>query len=149
MKYCFFRCQCNDCTPMQKGRESLCCKEVPQIRTQTRDLPCVTAHKGFEAMCLNPHIVEAVIYRYVDEEQGGYIYGTPACEYVQLSSLGTHFVLLLSLEFSCVGKCRGIHEAEIIFYSSVKIYLPRPRPEWKTLLNGRTHEKKLPKYFVV
>ena len=35
---------------------------------------------GFEAMRLNLHVVEAGIYRCVDEEQGGYIYDTPACE---------------------------------------------------------------------
>lgn len=65
---------------METGRESLCCKEIDKVSQRSGDLDCITEHDGFSSLCLNPHVLEAAIYQYVNEDQGGYVDDTPAFE---------------------------------------------------------------------
>ena len=57
---------------MPTGTESICCHEILRVRIESGNLPCITLHDGFEAICLNAHVIESSIYQYIDEE-GGYV----------------------------------------------------------------------------
>ncbi|XP_065062658.1 P2X purinoceptor 7-like [Rhopilema esculentum] len=72
-------CQCGKCLPMRKGRESVCCLEIVEVKKRTGRLTCITDHDGFKSLCLDHHVVEDAIYQYVGEV-GGYVDDTPAFE---------------------------------------------------------------------
>eukprot|EP00112_Aurelia_sp_Birch-Aquarium-sp1_P019434 Seg4802.3 transcript_id=Seg4802.3/GoldUCD/mRNA.D3Y31 product="hypothetical protein" pseudo=true protein_id=Seg4802.3/GoldUCD/D3Y31 len=76
----FSRCTCGHCLVMTRGRESVCCQETAVIREQASHLNCISLHEGFFAVCLNRHVIETVIYQYIDEEERGYIDDRPPFE---------------------------------------------------------------------
>ncbi|KAJ8018040.1 P2X purinoceptor 7 [Holothuria leucospilota] len=53
-------CACEECIPMPTVRESLCCREIPEVenrREEVVDIGCITHHEGFQPVCLNVHVL--------------------------------------------------------------------------------------------
>ncbi|CAM4571551.1 unnamed protein product [Leuciscus chuanchicus] len=55
-------CSCGFCKNMATGPERLCCREVRQVMdkcSKAHPQPeCMTRHPGFEAVCLNPWVLQ-------------------------------------------------------------------------------------------
>lgn len=64
-----FRCLCNNCENMPTQTESKCCKSTNIVdgKIEAEDLSCITDHDGFQANCLNIHVLEVAYYDYVKE----------------------------------------------------------------------------------
>uniref|UniRef100_A0A672GRD5 P2X purinoreceptor 7 intracellular domain-containing protein n=1 Tax=Salarias fasciatus TaxID=181472 RepID=A0A672GRD5_SALFA len=54
-------CLCGCCLPMATERESVCCKENGCSLYFIIDLPCITAHPNFQAVCINPDVLWAAL----------------------------------------------------------------------------------------
>ncbi|XP_069133573.1 uncharacterized protein [Argopecten irradians] len=50
-------CRCGHCPAMPTEKESLCCKEMDQVQNKLSE-GCITAHSGFDAVCLNEYVLE-------------------------------------------------------------------------------------------
>uniref|UniRef100_A0A671PRF5 P2X purinoreceptor 7 intracellular domain-containing protein n=1 Tax=Sinocyclocheilus anshuiensis TaxID=1608454 RepID=A0A671PRF5_9TELE len=60
-------CLCGYCLPMLTEKESICCKECYCFYAIT-DIPCITAHTSFEAVCLNRDVLWAALVSLHDRE---------------------------------------------------------------------------------
>ncbi|XP_072166822.1 uncharacterized protein [Diadema setosum] len=65
-------CLCSGgCTPMPTVEESKCCKELQQIVTRMDEYPeelgCITAHPGFQTVCLNQWVLETAYNQYIQQ----------------------------------------------------------------------------------
>lgn len=58
-------CDCNYCIHMPTPNERRCCKRTHIVDQKCDRLPCITHHEGFQANCLNIHVLEASYYDYV------------------------------------------------------------------------------------
>ena len=69
------RCQCGNCVMMPTPEESVCCQEIdaisnkicsftPESDIESTPIHCITEHEGFEAVCLNPWVLQAGFYSY-------------------------------------------------------------------------------------
>ena len=65
---------------MPTARESLCCKEIPQIEEKLQeldigDVTCITEHEGFHPVCLDQWVLQTAAYQtrqqYGNETTGG------------------------------------------------------------------------------
>ncbi|KAK3088759.1 hypothetical protein FSP39_023418 [Pinctada imbricata] len=65
----FLRCSCGYCTSMPSATECKRCRSIPmedsKIQTSDVDIQCITDHEGFQANCLNRHVIE-VSYMYYE-----------------------------------------------------------------------------------
>ncbi len=57
-----FWCQCGLCVLMPTQRESLCCREmwghlVDKLNFEEHGIHCISDHKDFESVCLNPAVL--------------------------------------------------------------------------------------------
>jgi len=63
-------CSCHHCIVMETDRECRCCSEVKQIREKCTEAagdmvsPCITKHPGFDAVALNPWVLQAAYNGY-------------------------------------------------------------------------------------
>lgn len=67
-----YRCQCGHCVNMPSVEECVCCKELDSIvnKMEGRGIECITQDNGFQAVCLNPDVLETAYYAY-RERYGG------------------------------------------------------------------------------
>lgn len=53
---------------MPIARESVCCKEIDQVVQKMDEheapLKCITAHPGFNSVCLNRWVLDTAYYQY-------------------------------------------------------------------------------------
>ena len=83
----FCRCSCGECTPMPTERESLCCREIPEVenrREEMVDIPCITHHEGFQPVCLNVHVLLVAYLQF--RQQFGERVGHAINEWVHIST---------------------------------------------------------------
>ena len=70
------RCSCSGgCVPMPVVRECVCCKQIHQVVQKMDSYPhgelnCITAHPGFQTVCLDQDVMETAYYRY-RQQYGG------------------------------------------------------------------------------
>ena len=59
--YTDYRCLCGNCNCMPTRSECVCCRELMQTRNMSDEesAGCIINHPGFEAVCLNPHVLRA------------------------------------------------------------------------------------------
>ncbi|KAK7173260.1 hypothetical protein R3I93_003161 [Phoxinus phoxinus] len=70
-------CSCGYCQHMDTGLERLCCREVRQVVDKCAEAElqpgCMTQHPGFEAVCLNPWVLQveyaSLVQYYGDYDQ--------------------------------------------------------------------------------
>lgn len=59
----FYRCSCGHCTQMPTTKETVCCRDVTQVncirQEEEGDIGCIVDHPGFDAVCLNEHVLRA------------------------------------------------------------------------------------------
>uniref|UniRef100_A0A672NCG4 P2X purinoreceptor 7 intracellular domain-containing protein n=1 Tax=Sinocyclocheilus grahami TaxID=75366 RepID=A0A672NCG4_SINGR len=67
-------CLCGYCLPMLTGKESVCCKELQFFAVAVPDIPCITAHTSFEAVCLNRDVLWAALVSLHDRESADLSY---------------------------------------------------------------------------
>ncbi|XP_071837202.1 uncharacterized protein [Apostichopus japonicus] len=60
------RCHCGQCAVMPTARECRCCREIEKVRNvmDEEGAACITLHPGFEAVCLNPWVLQTAYYVY-------------------------------------------------------------------------------------
>ena len=60
---------------MATSRECVCCQEVPKVldKIHTTDLEqdCIAKHEGFEPVCLNIWVLQAVYFEYRQQYGAG------------------------------------------------------------------------------
>ena len=69
----YWRCSCNNCSPMETAKECICCQELPEIQAKCQQVPnfglgekpkCICEHPGFHPVCLNIWNLQAVHNEY-------------------------------------------------------------------------------------
>ncbi|KAL3876084.1 hypothetical protein ACJMK2_003691 [Sinanodonta woodiana] len=64
-------CSCQHCMTMQTRSESKCCKDMNIVdgKMEEAGISCITEHDGFQANCLNEHVLETSYYEYLEEHE--------------------------------------------------------------------------------
>uniref|UniRef100_A0A8C6U6S8 P2X purinoreceptor 7 intracellular domain-containing protein n=1 Tax=Neogobius melanostomus TaxID=47308 RepID=A0A8C6U6S8_9GOBI len=60
-------CLCGNCTSLSPV-ENVCCRETPKVMHRCQQVgvnTCITEHPGFEAVALNPYVLQAVYGTYL------------------------------------------------------------------------------------
>ena len=57
-------CACSLCDSMPTARECLCCQEMDELGWIQGELPCITQHEEFSAVCLNPGVLRTAVDSY-------------------------------------------------------------------------------------
>uniref|UniRef100_A0AAV2KCS4 P2X purinoreceptor 7 intracellular domain-containing protein n=1 Tax=Knipowitschia caucasica TaxID=637954 RepID=A0AAV2KCS4_KNICA len=60
-------CLCGNCTSLSP-EENVCCRETPKVMHRCQQVgvnTCITEHPGFEAVALNPYVLQAVYGTYL------------------------------------------------------------------------------------
>ena len=63
----YYRCQCGQCTVMPTATECVCCREIDHMDNMLQyfnSVVCITSHEGFENVCLNVWVLQAVYFSY-------------------------------------------------------------------------------------
>lgn len=78
------RCRCESCQIMDRNIECVCCQEVMEVVNKNAEVydklhppapyQCITDNPGFQAVCLNPWVLQVAWYQYKQQ------YGTDAVE---------------------------------------------------------------------
>ncbi|KAJ8375713.1 hypothetical protein SKAU_G00062930 [Synaphobranchus kaupii] len=60
--WCNSWCACSNCEAMPSEIESICCEEYTKTMATMVEMPgrvveCITQHDGFDAVCLNAHVL--------------------------------------------------------------------------------------------
>ena len=68
------RCRCESCQIMDRNIERVCCQEVLEVANKNAEVydklhppapyQCITDNPGFQAVCLNPWILQVAWYQY-------------------------------------------------------------------------------------
>ncbi|XP_071828109.1 uncharacterized protein [Apostichopus japonicus] len=63
---------CGQCAVMPTARECRCCREIEKVRNvmDEEGAACITLHPGFEAVCLNPWVLQTA-YNVYRQQYGG------------------------------------------------------------------------------
>jgi len=66
-------CACGRCSIMPKVEECVCCKEVGSVRAKldedtTGTVDCITQHRRFAAVCIEPDVLRAVLVLLHDQQ---------------------------------------------------------------------------------
>ncbi len=85
INYCCVRCQCDNCTVMDREEECICCQEINAIITTCKSLPndgpmfvneaiptCITQHPGFKSVCLNKWVLKTAWFQYKQQYADAY-----------------------------------------------------------------------------
>ena len=70
-----FRCQCGNCVTMPTPVECICCMEIEAVSNKIASfasetdsnsvsIHCIIEHEGFDAVCLNPWVLQTGFFSY-------------------------------------------------------------------------------------
>ena len=62
---------------MPTGIECRCCSEINQVMAKrlAEDVGCITLHPGFQAVCLNPWVLQTAYFTYRQQYGGSAVEG--------------------------------------------------------------------------
>ena len=94
---------------MPTARESLCCKEIPQIEEKLQeldigDVTCITEHEGFHPVCLDQWVLQTAAYQ-TRQQYGNETTGGPPHKFVTIYEI-TASIGDADIRYNfCVGLC--------------------------------------------